>query len=340
MKIKQAVKDLKPYQVNDIEASIILNANETRNYLFNQGLTLDFDTSRYPNTLADTLRYSLSQLYNLNKENFVLGNGSTELLEIVVKTFTEKGDTILSYTPSFSMYHIYAEIHEVAYKTVSLNSDMTLSIKELIDADKQYNPSVIFVCNPNNPTGTLIPKTDIIQLLDSTDALVVVDEAYMEFANESESVVSEIERYDNLIVARTFSKAYGLAGLRIGYMIANTSLINTLFKVKLPYSLNQASITYGIKALEKKDDVSRFVNEIITQRETLRKRINNLPVTVYPSSTNFLYLKTDRPLDKKLLEYGILIRSFNNGYYRISIGNELENTQVADALKEIYYEKK
>ncbi|MEC9485317.1 MAG: histidinol-phosphate transaminase [Candidatus Izemoplasma sp.] len=340
MKIKQAIQALRPYQVNDLQADIILNANETKNYLFDKGITLDFNTSKYPNTFADSLRESLSKQYALAPENFVLGNGSTELLEILVKTFSEKNDTVLTFSPTFSMYQIYAQIHEVKYETIPLHSDMTLSIQTLIEADDKLKPSIIFVCNPNNPTGTLIPKEDIIQLLNNTQALVVVDEAYMEFADEQESLVAEIGTYDNLIIARTFSKAYGLAGLRIGYMIGNTQLIDTLFKVKLPYSLNQASIQYGLKALSKTTQVKQFIRNLIKERDILYNQLKALDLTVYPSSTNFLYIKANQPLDALLLKKGILIRSFNNGYYRITIGNATENQRVIQALKEVYHETK
>ncbi|MCF7924925.1 MAG: histidinol-phosphate transaminase [Candidatus Izimaplasma sp.] len=336
MKIKQAIQELKPYQVNDNDVEIRLNANETTNYLFKDGFFLDFDTSKYPDTLSNILRKSLSENYQLQQDNFVIGNGSTELLEIVVKTYTEKDDTVLSFSPTFSMYGIYAKIHGTTYQTVPLNSDMTLSMDDILAADKKYQPNIIFICNPNNPTGTIIHKKDIETLLSTTGALVVVDEAYMEFANETESLAKEINQYDNLIVARTFSKAYGLAGLRIGYMIANNNIISTLLKVKLPYSMNQASLEYGIAALNKSERVKSFVENLCVARDELYETMAQLPLTIYPSSTNFLYMKSHLMLDQLLLEKGILIRAFSNGYYRITVGNQNENKQLLKALKEVY----
>lgn len=335
MKTRTSIANLVPYRSKQLDVPIVLNANETRNYLFPEGFPVELPFARYPETNADSLREDLALRYDVTKEHLIIGNGSTDLLELVVKTFTDAGDVVLSFDPSFAMYRIYATIHGASYETVPAEDDKTQSIDRLIEAAKTLHPVLIFLCTPNNPTGVMNTKDDIARLLDATDALVVVDEAYMDFAFEQESVARWVDRYPNLVVARTFSKAYGLAAIRLGYLIANPSIIDTLLKVKLPYSVNAVSVAIGRAALREDERVNAFLHDMVQERERMHQSLSNLGFAVVPSFTNFLYLETDLPLQDILLERGILIRSFGGGAYRITIGTEHENDTILSILKEV-----
>jgi histidinol-phosphate aminotransferase len=331
---KSFLTDLKAYNPNQIDADIVLSANESRNYLFENGFTFDQDTSKYPEANADSLREALASKWNLSKNNFIVGNGSTELLELCVKTYVDQNDTILTFTPSFSMYEIYAKIYNANIVQVPIEKDGTMNMGTFIQKAKEVKPKLIFLCTPNNPTGSTVCKDEINLLLSETDALVIVDEAYIEFDGESQSMIKYVTQNDRLIVARTFSKAYGLAAFRLGYMIASETIINDLLSIKLPYNVNQASIEIGKMALTKKQEVSTFIDDIIYTRNDFYRKLCTLNLTVYTSKANFLFVKSDIDLYNILLNKGILIRSFGDGTYRITIGTQIEMDQVYKVLKE------
>lgn len=335
MNVKNAIKDLKPYKPNIQNVPTKLDANEGRNYLFPNGLHIQPQFERYPNSNSDALRHKLAQQYNLSKDNFIIGNGSTELLEITVKTYCNPGDVVLSIQPSFSMYKIYATLHGAEFIEVEGDNQPIQSVDSIVQYCRTSNPKIIFLCTPNNPTGSIIQKQDIIKVLQNTTALVIVDEAYMEFCQEDISVSNEIHNFDNLIVARTFSKAYGLAYIRIGYMIANPTIIDQLLSVKLPYSVNGLSTDIAALALERKDEMLRYTKDVIDRRETLYKDLQELGVTVYKSQANFLFINLPENTNQLLLEKGILIRAFTNNNYRVTIGTQKENELFIEALKEI-----
>lgn len=335
MKTNKFIEQLIPYSSKQVDVSIQLNANETTNYLFPDGFTLQYDIERYPVSTPQQLATALADMYQLQASSIILGNGSTELLELSTRTFTNIDDTILTLDPSFSMYNVYTQMVGCSLKTVSINQSPQAIFESLRKLDKQYQPAIVFLCNPNNPTGTLLPKREILAFVAETDAVVIVDEAYMEFAEEQESVVSYTQTYDNLLVARTFSKAYGLASLRLGYMIGSTTTIQTLSKAKLPYSLNEVSARIGLQALQQKDHVKTFISRVIDERERLYNELQKLPLSVLPSCTNFVFVQCEQDLQTALLSYNILIRSFRNGTYRITIGSPDENNQLIQALQEV-----
>lgn len=335
MKINPLINNIKPYTVDPIKVDIVLNANETKQYLFDEITLEQINVSKYPDTNAFELRKKLSEKVGVDPSMITIGNGSTQLLELTVRAFSEPNDTIVSFSPSFSMYDIYAKNQGASLKKVSILEDGTMPVDTMIKTIKDSSPSIVFICNPNNPTGSMLTKQAVLSIIESTDALVVVDEAYMEFALEQESIIGDIKKYDNVLVARTFSKAYGLAGLRLGYMIGSESLINVINALKLPYAVNAYSQVMGIKALNKETKVQQFLKSIIQSRETLYNQLNQFDLKVYPSFANFLYVKSDVNLKDRLLSRGILIRAFKEGYYRITIGNEIENKALIKALEEV-----
>jgi len=335
MNVKTAIKDLVPYKPNYEVVPIKLDANEGQNYLFPNGVSLKPQFERYPSSNSDNLRELLAQEYSLSIDNFIVGNGSTELLEIAVKTYCNPGDTILSIEPSFSMYSIYATIHGVQFIPVEGNNQEIQTVDSLIESAQKYNPKIIFLCNPNNPTGSIIKNEDIIRVLESTEALVIVDEAYMEFFIEGITMASEINKYNNLIVARTFSKAYGLAYARVGYMISNIDIIDQLLCVKLPYNVNGISTEIAALAFQKQSDMKLYVKGVSERRELLYRNLINLGISVQKSKANFLYITLPKNINKELIQKGILIRSFGKNNYRVTIGLEEENNAFLEALKEI-----
>ncbi len=332
--IKKHLETLKAYNPNQIQADLILSANETRNYLFTEGVYFDKDTARYPEANADTLRDKLADKWQLVKENFIIGNGSTELLELIVKTYVNQDENIVTFTPSFSMYDIYSKIYNANLVKIEINKDGVMDVDKLITKANTIETKLIFLCTPNNPTGSFLSKENVLKVITNTKALVVVDEAYMDFAFDQETVVNFINTYPNLIVARTFSKAYGLAAFRLGYLVANKVIINNLLKVKLPYNVNQSSIEIGKQALERKQDVETFITKITDTRNWVMNKFSNLPITVYPSKANFVFVKSNRNIYQALLKKGILIRSFHNDTYRITIGTQKEMELVYQILKE------
>ncbi|MFD3155326.1 histidinol-phosphate transaminase [Haloimpatiens sp. FM7330] len=343
MREKESIRNLKGYEACQIPFEIKLDANEGKNILlsnlYEEGLILDNETpiNLYPDNDAILLKKELSKYLNVSINQILVGNGSSEMIELIIKTFVDKDETILSFTPSFSMYKIYAQIYGANFVEVNSNDDFSLDMKKMIKKAKEIFPKVIFICNPNNPTGYLIDLKDIKNLLEETDALVVVDEAYIEFAEKS--ILSEIERYENLIVLRTLSKAFGLAGIRVGSMISNEELIDIMKKVVSPYHLNSISQYLAVKALQNKENLKPYIEEIKLQRIFLYKSLQKLGMKVVPSYANFLFFQSDiKDLYNKLVDKGVLIRKFSDKlskYFRVSIGDPSENKKFIGCLKEI-----
>lgn len=349
--VRDDIKNLKEYKENNSPYKIKLDANEGENLFFKNINDIDLealnDINRYPDSSAEKLRKKIGENIGIQPENIVAGNGSSEMIELVMKTFIEKGDKILSFVPTFSMYGIFSKIYGGNFigvegkgsglKIINPREDFSLDIDILIDKAKEINPKIILVCNPNNPTGYLIPRDDIKKLLEKTNSLVVVDEAYIEFAEGS--MIDEIDKYENLIVLRTLSKAIGLAGIRLGYMVANIDIINWVNKIKSPYNLNSLTQTFGIMAINKSDLVDDYIEREKKERERLYNELIKLGVKAYKSNTNFILFYSEIiDLNEKFQEKGILIRAFGGdlkGYYRVTVGSEYENNEFIKSLKEI-----
>ena len=344
MKPKKNIETLKPYQVNDIEYRVKLDANESKNFLFKEEELLDLNgINLYPDNEAFLLKSEMTKLYRITRDQITFGNGSSELLDLLVKSYVNPKDIILSFEPSFSMYPIYAALYDATYIAVPSEKDFSLSIDLMISYVNKFHPKLVFICSPNNPTGYLIPKDEILKLVSSTETLVLVDEAYMEFSSMDNSLISHVKDYPNLVIVRTFSKAFGLAGIRLGYMIASKEIIDTIDKVKAPYALNTLTQTIGLKALNKYEQVLKHVSEVKEQKNFLSQSLQNLGFRVYPSEGNFVFIYSFiENLYEKLIQKGILVRAFNNtltDYYRITVGSSVENDILIQALKEIKDEK-
>lgn len=353
--VRKDIDNLKEYKVDNKEYRIKLDANEGENILLKDFTRMDMeflkDINRYPGKLEEKLKEEIGGYIKVKTENIILGNGSSEMIDLVMKTFIDKGDRILSFIPTFSMYSIFSNIYggefvgiqgESFYSDKSPREDFSLDIDILIEKAKEINPKLIILCNPNNPTGFLIDKASIKKLLENVDSIVLVDEAYIEFAEES--MVDEIDIFDNLVVLRTFSKALGLAGLRLGYLLANLRITNIVNKVKPPYNLNSLSQGFAIRALENKVLIKTYVESVKVEREILYGNLKELGLKVYPSSGNFiLFYSQVKGLGEKLESKGILIRVFSGeleSYYRVTIGNKYENREFVNCLEEVLKNEK
>ena len=244
--LRKNVQAIKPYTVDSSEYEVMLHANENPFNPFRdlkqeimQAL-FECNGNRYPSIDAAPLRAALAESTGFNQEEILCGNGSDEILQMIVQAFIDPEDTIVSFAPTFSMYQFFAEVQGANFITVDADpNSLQVSLKDLADKANKTQAKLIILCNPNNPTGQGFSKEEIMTLIKATDALVLVDEAYMEFYGES--VLDEVKECPRMIVTRTFSKAYGLAGIRVGYAVADPSLIAALDLVRAPYNLNAAA---------------------------------------------------------------------------------------------------
>ena len=340
MKEKQSVKELQPYVVNPVVCSVKLDANEGNKDLFKdliKDIGDDFYLNLYPDDNYTQLKEAIVNYIGCKIENISVGNGSSELLDLCVKTFVDTNELILSLDPTFSMYSIYAKIVNSRYIGAGEGNDFTINVDDIIKSIEENNPKLTIICNPNNPTGTIIKRDDVLRIVKSTDNVVIVDEAYMEFSNES--VVDEIENYDNLIVVKTMSKAFSMAGIRTGYLIANEELVKTIEKVRPPYNLNSISALLATKALKQKDKMLSYVENLKVEREKIYEKLIDMGVKAYKSGANFVFFssKVDN-LAEKLIENDVLIRKFGgklDNYYRVTVGSPKENEAFLNAMKKI-----
>lgn len=326
--LRKEIKNFVPYEVNEKNYKIKLDANEGIEWI--DGL------NRYPNDKSDKVRKKLAEKFNKDPDEFLLGNGSSELIELVMKAYLEAGETVVSLSPSFSMYEVFTIIHKGKYEAYVLEDMEKLDVKAFIDFVNKKNPKLVILSNPNNPTGSLIPKEDIIEIIKSVDAMVILDEAYIEFSDYPKEDMTR--DFENLIVLRTFSKAIGLAGIRLGYMIANKENIAYINRVRSPYNVNILSQEMGLKALED-DDINKKNIEIIkSERKRMKEFLEENGIQPLDSQANFLFFPGSKELFTALEEEGIAIRNFGGaleGYYRLTIGRPEENDAVIKVIQEV-----
>lgn len=326
---RPSIKSLKPYasakdEFKDFDRELIyLDANENP---YENGL------NRYPDPHQQELKQRISQIKKVPVENILLGNGSDEILDMIFRVFFEPGqDNIIINTPTFGMFKVLAGINNVACTEVLMTNDFQLdvvAIKKAVNKDTK----AIFICSPNNPTGNIIAEASIMELLE-LDVLVVVDEAYIDFSDTS-SWSLRINEYNNLIVTQTFSKAYGLAGIRLGACFANTEIIELLKKVKMPYNVNVLTQRTALKYLENEKLREQEIFEIKENRNRLSKDVLKIGFVkkVYASDSNFILVKVDDANKRygQLIDKELVIRNRTNeplceNCIRITVGTPEEN---------------
>ncbi len=340
---RENIKKLTPYSsARDEfsgEAKVFLDANEN-----SLGSPLLKWYNRYPDPHQQLIKEKLSTIKGILPEHIFLGNGSDECIDILFRCFCEPGkDYVIICPPTYGMYEVSAHINDVDIRKAPLLPDFQLDLvhlENLIDA----NTKIIWLCSPNNPTGNSLNRTDIEMVLNNFNGIVVIDEAYINFARQK-SFVQELKEYPNLVVLQTLSKAWGLAGLRLGMAFASQAIIEVMNKVKPPYNINQATQELVLKALEEVGQVNDMIKLLVDMREALAEVFISMPTveTVYPSDANFILVKIAdaRKVYEFLLTKGIVLRDRSNvqlcdNCLRITVGTEQENTQLVDAMQEWY----
>src|SRR5258706_8409850 len=289
--VRENIKKLIPYSsARDEfkgEANVFLDANEN-----SLGSPLTKWYNRYPDPLQIKVKEKLSSIKGIPVNNTFLGNGSDECIDVLIRAFCEPGiDNILVCPPTYGMYKVSADINNVTVKKVNLTPGFQLDlpgIEEAIDGDTK----IIFLCSPNNPTGNSLRHEDVEIVLNNFFGIVVIDEAYINFSRVKSFSVS-LDEYPNLVVMQTFSKAWGLAALRLGIAFASEEIIHVMNKIKPPYNVNQATQELALKAMEEVEQVNDMIRVLVEERETLKSALLQLPMveTVYPSDANFLLVK-------------------------------------------------
>jgi histidinol-phosphate aminotransferase len=337
--VRPNVLKMKPYSSARDEfkgsASVFIDANEN-----NLGSLAGEKYNRYPDPHQKKLKEVIAGIKGVKSSQIFLGNGSDEAIDLLFRMVCRPGqDSMLHLPPTYGMYEVSANLNEVQLDAVQLTPDYQIPVREVLRQVKDTT-KLIFVCSPNNPTGNLIEPESIETLLDNFDGLVVVDEAYIDFA-ESPSWATRLAEYPNLVVLQTFSKAWGMAGLRLGMAFASEEIIALLDKIKPPYNINEATQALALKALEQTEQLAYMIEEIVQEREMLVQALPNLDAVekVYPSDANFLLVKVKDAdgLYKFLLDQGIVVRNRSSlpgceGCLRISIGTVEENQQLFQAI--------
>lgn len=347
-RLNEKVKNLTPYEPISGTYEIRLDANESfltvPEEIENEMVEALKNTAlnRYPDPMATKLVDGFAKYFKVNPECVTAGNGSDEIISVIMNAFLQKGDKILTLEPDFSMYRFYAEIAECASVKYRKNDDLDVDIDEVIKIANAENVRIVIFSNPCNPTSRIIRKDEIRKLINSVNSLVVLDEAYMDFA-EDESLLNEFENYDNLIILKTCSKALGSAALRLGFAIANKTLTNVIRAVKSPYNVNSVSQALGEVLFAHPDYIDNCIETVIKSKEELYSAIleikNDKIERVYESHTNFVYLKVKnaREVFEKMKNRGIIIRNMGD-FLRITAGTKYENEKMLAELIKVLEE--
>ncbi len=296
-----------------------------------------WDLNGYPNTYSDGLRQSLADLYGLDIDNIIAGNGSDEMLDVVFKTFTNMGDDSVVPVPSYTLYDYFVKLNGGKVREVDLTEDFQLDVDSMVRQDAK----IAIMPSPNNPTGNCFRKKDIEEILSRFNGIVVVDEAYTEYADEA--FIRRVDEFENLVVLRTFSKAYAMAALRVGYAATNKKLAEMMLCVKIPYSLNMVSEGAAIAAVKDQAFIKRSVDMVREQRPKLDAGLRKLGFETFPSDSNFILARS--PIDHKVLvdglkERGVLIRDFGSkrrteNCVRTTVGTEEHNRLLLEKAEEV-----
>jgi len=335
--LRENIKKLEPYACarNEFsgEASVFLDANEN---------PYNAPYNRYPDPLQHKLKEKIVKIKGCREEQLFLGNGSDEAIDIVFRAFCEPGkDNMVRIDPSYGMYQVCAGINDVEIKTVLLDENFQISAKKILEKTDNHT-KLIFLCSPNNPTSNLLDKEEVITILNKFNGLVILDEAYIDFS-PGNSFLPELEKYDNLIIFQTFSKAWGLAGIRLGMAFANPEIIAVFNKIKYPYNVNILTQQNALESLNTNKEVKEtWVKELLEARKKLSEELKKISFVkkVYPSDSNFLLVKMDDATGvyKYLTGLGIIVRNRSNvnlcsNCLRITVGSEKENALLIKALK-------
>ena len=339
--IRENIKSLKPYssardEYKDATTTeiIFLDANENP---FNNGV------NRYPDPQQYKVKEMLSEMKGVNKKNILLGNGSDEVLDLIFRVFCEPNvDNVITLPPTYGMYSVLANINAIENRTVLLTEYFQPKVDQILKKVDVYS-KILFLCSPNNPSGNSFTEDTVEELLINFNGLVVIDEAYIDFS-EQKSWLEKLVVYPNLIITQTLSKAYGLAGIRLGVCYASEEIIHFLNSIKPPYNVNELTQQKAVERLSKIEEVKNEVIEIIQQRNFVVKELKDVSFIkiIYPTDCNFVMVKVDNANKRynQLIEKGIVVRNRTTqplceNCLRFTIGTSTENTKLIKVLKEI-----
>lgn len=349
--IKQSIREIPGYEPPPFECRIKLNQNENPYSLpveFKHRVAAELEAmewGRYPSSDANDLKHCLSHYHDFPESGILVGNGSNELIQALALATLSKGDTLLLASPTFSLYKLLGSVLEARIVQIPLLPDFSYDVESLVSAAKREKPKLTILASPNNPTGISLSEGAVQELVKISSGFVAIDEAYIEFAPKPEGSKGLIERYPNLIVTRTYSKAMSAAGIRLGYMLANPQVAQEINKVRLPYNLGKFSRCAAIRLLEARDILKVQIAEIISQRERLFREMTEIPnIKVHKSDANFLLMECltlpASMVFERLQQQGILVRNISNypllsRGLRVSVGTREENSIFLSTLKEI-----
>ena len=336
--VRENVKSMKPYssardEFEDFDTAdmIFLDANENP---FQNGV------NRYPDPQQSIVKVVLAKQRNVNPNQILLGNGSDEVLDLIFRAFCEpKVDNIISLPPTYGMYGVLANINAVENREVLLSNDFQPQVEKILDTVDE-NTKIIFLCSPNNPTANSFSEESVVKLLENFKGLIVIDEAYIDFS-EKESWLAKIDEYPNLVITQTLSKAYGLAGIRLGICYGSPAVISVLNKIKPPYNVNELTQLRALERLSNPEKIKSEIAFIIAQREELLKVLVDVKFVkkIYPTEANFILIKVDDANKRydELIAKGIVIRNRTTqplceNTLRLTIGTEQENKKLIEAL--------
>ena len=347
--IRKNIRNLKPYtSARDMYTKgILLDANENS---FGSVVEVIGETlNRYPDPHQLSMRKRLGTYLGISFHKLFFGVGSDEIIDLIIRIFCEPGkDSIMILEPTYGMYKVAADINDVRSETILLTKNFDIDTEAIIN-NWNNRIKIIFLCSPNNPTANLLNKNSIKKLLQETKSIVVVDEAYIDFAGEENSCIDLINEYPNLVLLRTFSKAWGLAGIRLGYCIGDEEIINYLFKIKAPYNISSLTRKAFQEAFSNISKKNELVSSILAEKQFLikeLKEINNIE-KLFPSDTNYILIKIKdaSSIQKLLAEEGVIIRDRSSqpnleNCLRITVGTHEQNKRLLDLLNKVLNKKK
>ncbi len=346
--LNDKVKNLTPYEPISGTYEIRLDANESF-LTFPKEIEDEMiealkktALNRYPDPMATKLVKGFADYFKVDADCVTAGNGSDEIISVIMNAFLQKGDKILTLEPDFSMYRFYAEIAECESIKYQKDENLDVNIDDVISLANKENVRIVIFSNPCNPTSRIITKDDIRKLINSVDSLVVLDEAYMDFA-EDESLLGEFKNYDNLIILKTCSKALGSAALRLGFAVANKTFTNVIRAVKSPYNVNSVSQAIGEVLFSHPEYIDNCIETVVNSRKELYsalKEINSDKIEkIYDTHTNFVFMKVKnaKGVFEKMKDNSIIIRNMGD-YLRITAGTEYENEKMLETFKKVLEE--
>ena len=336
--VRKNIWSLAPYssardEYSGKEAHVFLDANEN---------PYGAPFNRYPDPLQRELKKQISKVKGIPEDMIFLGNGSDEAIDLPYRIFCEPGkDNVVAIEPTYGMYKVCADINDIEYRRVLLDKNFDFKAADLLAACDAHT-KMIWLCSPNNPTGNSLNRDEIIKVIEGFEGIVIVDEAYSDFAQQK-TLRAELAKYPNLIVLNTMSKAWAMAGIRLGMAFATKDIINIYNKVKYPYNVNQLTQQQALEALKDPFEVDKWVKTLLTERSRLMQAFSELPVCeeVYKTDANFFLAKvTDaQKIYDYLVDKGIIVRNRSriqlcNNCLRVTIGTKNENNELLAALRQ------